>query len=98
MLKNIFFRTLIFLRFLIDFNGLGSIFGGPRASENCLKFVKINFGARSERGLACDMILVAISKRFLQILMDFGRIQMVFWKGFGGITNDCKRFRLQNLL
>ena len=23
---------------------------------------------------------------------------MVFWKGFGGITNDCKRFRLQNLL
>ena len=30
--------------------------------------------------------------------MDFGRIQMVFWKGFGGITNDCKRFRLQNLL
>ena len=44
------------------------------------------------------MILVAILKRFLQILMDFGRIQMVFWKGFGGITNDCKRFRLQNLL
>ena len=23
---------------------------------------------------------------------------MVFWKGFGKITNDCKRFRLQNLL
>ena len=48
--------------------------------------------------MACNMILVAISKRFWQILMDFGRIQMVFWKGFGGITNDCKRFRLQNLL
>ena len=60
--------------------------------------VKINFGARSERGLACDMILVAILKRFLQILMDFGRIQMVFWKGFGGILNDCQRVRLQNLL
>ena len=67
-------------------------------SENCNKSLKINFGARSERVPACDMILVAILKRFLQILMDFGRIQMVFWKGFGGMTNDCKRFRLQNLL
>ena len=33
--KYDFFRTLIFLCFLIDFNGLGSILGGPRASENC---------------------------------------------------------------
>ena len=86
------------MRCLIDFSDFGSIWGGPGASENCKKSLKIDFGARSERGLACDMILVAILKRFLQILMDFGRIQMVFWKGFGGITNDCKRFRLQNLL
>ena len=69
--------------------------GLPKIAKN---LVKINVGARSERSLACDMILVPISKRFLQILMDFGRIQMIFWKGFGGITNDCKRFRLQNLL
>ena len=30
--------------------------------------------------------------------MDFGRVRVVFWKGFGGITNDYKRLRLQNLL
>ena len=76
-------RTLILLRFLIVFNNFGSIWGGFGASKNYQKSQKIDFGARSERGLACDMILVAISKRFLQILMDFGRIRMVFWKGLG---------------
>ena len=30
--------------------------------------------------------------------MDFGRMRVVFWKDFWRITNDYKRFRLQNLL
>ena len=66
------------MRFLIDFGDFGWILGGPGASENCKKSLKIDVGARSERVPACDMILVAILKRFLQILDGF-------WKGSGGI-------------
>ena len=54
------------------------------ASENCKKSSKIDVGARSERVPACDMILVAILKRFLQILDGF-------WKGSGGILEELWR-------
>ena len=33
--KYNFFEHRFFCVFFIDFNGFGSIFGGPRASENC---------------------------------------------------------------
>ena len=72
------------MRFLIDFNGFGSILGGPGASENCKKSLKIDVGARSERVRACDMILVSILKRFLQILDGF-------WEGLGGILEGFWR-------
>ena len=66
------------MRFLIDFSDFGSILGGPGASENCKKSLKIDFGARSEHVPACDMILVAILNRFLEILAGF-------WKDSDGI-------------
>ena len=72
------------MRFFIDFGDFGSILGGPGASENCKKSLKIDVGARSERVPACDMILVAILKRFLQILDGF-------WKGSGGILEGLWR-------
>ena len=72
------------MRFFIDFGDFGSILGGPGASSNCKKSPKIDVGARSERVPACDMILVAILKRFLQILDEF-------WKGSGGILEGLWR-------
>ncbi len=54
------------------------------AADNCQKSVKIYFVARSERALACHMILVAIFKRFLQIFNGFrkdsGGILERFWR------------------
>ena len=72
------------MRFFIDFGDFGSILGGPGASENCKKSLKIDVGARSERVPACDMILVAILKGFLQMLYGF-------WKDSGGILEGLKR-------
>ena len=72
------------MRFFIDFGDLGSILGGPGASENCKKSPKIDVGARSERAPACDMILVAILQRSLQIPDGF-------WKGSGGILEGFWR-------
>ena len=86
------------MRFLIGFSDFGSILGGPGASENCKKSLKIDFGARSERVQAGNMILVAILQRFLQILNRFERIRVVFWEGFEKMANDYKHIRLQNLL
>ena len=72
------------MRFFIDFSDFGSILGGPGAPKNCKKSLKIDVGARSERVPACDMVLVAILKRFLQILHGF-------WKGSGGILEELWR-------
>ena len=58
---------------LVDFNDLMSILGGPGALKNCEKSLNIYFGARSERVSACDMILVLILKRFLQIFYGFSK-------------------------
>ena len=82
--KSDFFEHRFSCDFLIDFGDFGSILGGPGASENCKKSLKIDVGARSERVPACDMILVAILKRFLQILDGF-------WKGSGGILEGLWR-------
>ena len=72
------------MRFFIDFSDFGSILGGPGAPKNCKKSLKIDVGARSERVPACDMVLVAIWKRFLQRLDGF-------WKGSGGILEGFWR-------
>ena len=68
----------------MDFGDFGSILGGPGAPENCKKSPKIDVGARSERVPACDMILVAICNRFLQVLDGF-------WKGSGCILEGFWR-------
>ena len=86
------------MRFLVGFSAFGSILGGSVVSENCKKFLKIDSEKRSGRVWIGGPISVAISECFCKILMDFGRVRVVFWKGFGGITNDYKRLRLQNLL
>ena len=72
------------MRFVIDFGDFGSILGGPGACENCTESLKLDVGVLSERVPACDMILVAILKRFLQILDGF-------WKGSGGILEGFWR-------
>ena len=72
------------MRFFIDFGDFGSNLEDPGASKNCKKSPKIDVGARSERVPACDMILVAILERFLQILDGF-------WKGSGGILEGLWR-------
>ena len=75
---------MIFVRFSIDFRDFGSILGGLGTSKNCKESLKIDVGARSESVPACDMILVAILKRFLQIFDGF-------WKGSGGILEGFWR-------
>ena len=72
--------------------------GGFGPFKNCKKNKKIDFGARLERDLACDVIYYWFWNNFYNFFNDFGRIQVVFWKGYGGMTNDYERFRLQNLL
>ena len=79
------------MRFFIDFNDFGSILGGPGASENCKKSLKIDVGLRSERVPACEMILVTILNRFLQVLDGF-------WKGSGGILEGFWRDDKSQLL
>ena len=82
--KTYFFRTMISVRFFIDFSDFGSILGDPGTSKNCKESLKIDAGACSESILACDMILVVVLKRFLQILDGF-------WKGSGGILEGLWR-------
>ena len=72
------------MRLFIDFGDFGSILGGPGASENCKKSPKIDVGVRSERVPACDMILVAILERLLQMFSGF-------WKDSGSILGGLWR-------